>query len=233
MEQTIISKRCPRCGLPLVKSDILEYVYQCFECDEDFYGFEANEVTVSFSEPTQEDAKPYIQDGFDFDIDFLERVKVEVKYNGHSGYSFIEREQIEKLGTQYIADHVKLEYSTSLEEYFVRFSENDYYNDTTRNPEKIIPVRFVGVENGTGREIYKGIENECFYLREVYYPRENCAKWFKCGKRRTFEDGYEVRPNLIFEHNGEYEKLRYDDWNGVMAYSDTFNKNFRKIPDVG
>lgn len=33
--------KCPRCGGPLHKSYIPEYVSQCFECDEDFYGFEA------------------------------------------------------------------------------------------------------------------------------------------------------------------------------------------------
>lgn len=32
---------CPRCGRPLFKSYLPEYAYQCFECDEDFYGFEA------------------------------------------------------------------------------------------------------------------------------------------------------------------------------------------------
>ena len=31
---------CLRCGSPLFKSDIDGYVYQCFCCDEDYYGIE-------------------------------------------------------------------------------------------------------------------------------------------------------------------------------------------------
>lgn len=31
---------CRRCGSPLFKSLIPDYKYQCFTCDEDFYGFE-------------------------------------------------------------------------------------------------------------------------------------------------------------------------------------------------
>lgn len=31
---------CRRCGSPLFKSLIPDYKYQCFNCDEDFYGFE-------------------------------------------------------------------------------------------------------------------------------------------------------------------------------------------------
>ena len=44
----------------------------------------------------------------------------------------------------------------------------------------------------------------------------------------VFEDGSEPRANLIFECGGQKEKVRYDDWNGVAAYSDTFNQNFHK-----
>ena len=34
---------CKRCGHPLFKSSIDGYKYQCFNCDEDFYGFEQEE----------------------------------------------------------------------------------------------------------------------------------------------------------------------------------------------
>ena len=35
-------QKCPRCGCPVYPSDIPEYNYQCFDCDEDFYSFEVN-----------------------------------------------------------------------------------------------------------------------------------------------------------------------------------------------
>jgi len=35
---------CRRCGHPVYKSDNPEYSYQCFECDEDLYTFETEEI---------------------------------------------------------------------------------------------------------------------------------------------------------------------------------------------
>ena len=32
---------CPKCGAPLSPSDIEGYDYVCYDCDENFYGFEA------------------------------------------------------------------------------------------------------------------------------------------------------------------------------------------------
>ena len=34
---------CRRCGHPVYRSDLAEYAYQCFHCDEDLYSFEAME----------------------------------------------------------------------------------------------------------------------------------------------------------------------------------------------
>ena len=163
-----------------------------------------------------------------------QRVKVSVTVDGGaaapSGYCFMDRERLKRVGAQYVADHATLYWSEISEEYNVEVSENDYFNDPERYPEKIISVEFVEIECGTGREVYRD-RNGSYYLRESFYPRENCAKWYACGKRRSFDDGNPVRSNLVFEHHGEREKVRYDDWNGVMAYSDTFNKNFNKERD--
>ena len=49
-----------------------------------------------------------------------------------------------------------------------------------------------------------------------------------CGERRVWEDGREPRPNLVFQLGDQTEKVVYDDWNGVAAYKDQFNKNFRE-----
>lgn len=34
---------CRRCGHPVYRSDLAEYTYQCFYCDEDLYSFEVRE----------------------------------------------------------------------------------------------------------------------------------------------------------------------------------------------
>lgn len=36
-----LQPRCPRCGYPLLKSEIAGYTFTCPNCDEDFYSFEA------------------------------------------------------------------------------------------------------------------------------------------------------------------------------------------------
>jgi len=35
---------CRRCGGPLYKSELPQYAYQCFFCDEDFFSFEVEEI---------------------------------------------------------------------------------------------------------------------------------------------------------------------------------------------
>jgi len=177
--------------------------------------------TVVFSEPTIDDQRPFLEQGFR--IDFENRIKVTVTYNdGRSGYCFMEKERVNRLGHPYIVDHARL--SSALDEWRVDISENDYYNDLQRNPELVISVEYVGIESGTGREIYRSAVGATFY-REVFYPRESCAKWWvQIGKN----DIGRVRPNVIFDHNGQREKTRYDDWNDSMAYSDLFNVKFNE-----
>lgn len=186
-----------------------------------------SDVMVRFSEPTPEDIQPFIDQGFNVEaIDFPQRVKVTVEDGGKTGCVFMERETVERLGENYIAAHATLE--RCFDDYRVLVSQNDYYNDLQRNPERVIPVRFVKTENGTGREIYRGLENDRYYAREVYFPRESCAKWFCYGGNANAGDGYLPRPNIIFECDGQREKVIYDDWNDVMAYSETFNEDFRR-----
>lgn len=35
-----VDKMCFRCNSQLYESELADYAYQCFECDEDFYSFE-------------------------------------------------------------------------------------------------------------------------------------------------------------------------------------------------
>ena len=41
MSRLVKVARCPHCGKSLTPSEVAGYVYQCVECDEDFYEFEA------------------------------------------------------------------------------------------------------------------------------------------------------------------------------------------------
>ena len=181
---------------------------------------------IEFSQPTDYDRKKF--EDAKMSGDCLDgRIKITAKdSDGNIAELFVENEVVDRLGEDYIRSHVKMHYNKVLCEWFLNLSQNDYYNDEHRNPEKVIKVEYLGDEGGTGREVYKGIETGRYYLRENYYPRERCARWYICGKRRTPDDGDEPRANLIFECNSQREKVRYDDWNGVAAYSDLFNEKF-------
>ena len=40
LEHDTFTRRCNRCGSPVLKSDVEGYVYQCMNCDEDLYAIE-------------------------------------------------------------------------------------------------------------------------------------------------------------------------------------------------
>lgn len=182
-------------------------------------------MKIKFSAPTEYDYREF--------EDTLSRSCLDGKIKitatddeGHTGELFIQQECMDRLGADYIKSHIEIYYNKTLCGWFLKLSENDYYNDIERNPVKVMQVKFEGIEGGTGREIYKEIETEKYFLRENHFPREKFAKWYVCGKRRISDDGYEARANLVFECNGEQEQVKYDDWNGVAAYHDTFNEKF-------
>jgi len=186
-----------------------------------------NLLQVTFSKPSPEDYKEFA-DSYAGSSVLDGRTKVTATdAEGHTAAMFIDEERLQRLGEEYIKTHLTIYYINFFENWYLKLSENDYYNDPQRHPEKIIRLKFVEIENGTGREIYKGIDTGRYYLRECE-KKEDFAKWYICGKRRHTDDGDEPRPNLIFEYNGQTEKIRFDDWNGVAAYSDTFNKNFNR-----
>ena len=183
-------------------------------------------LNLIFTTPTTEDIQHYISL---FGSNLLKgRIKiVATDDDGRTAELFPLKKEVDRLGEEYIRSHAVIGFSNIVDKIWaLKYSQNDYYNDTERNPEKVIKLEFCEIEPNTGREVYKDIDTGCYYLRENCYPREDCAKWYVCGKRRFPEDGDEPRANLIFEHNGEREKVRYDDWNGVAAYSDTYNRNF-------
>lgn len=218
------SMRCRFCGRVLEPSELPDYTYQCRDCDEDFYSFEAIQFIVQIEPVSSVTIKEF--ESCNFNIDWSRRRKIIVTNGQHIGYVLEDIGEIEKLGLEYIADHAMLRHDRILDDYTVTISRNDYYNDLARNPVKVIPVRFVEIEPGTGREVYRGIEDNRFYLREVA-STEDFAKWYICGTHRRMDDGSEPKPNLIFlNRNGQRERITFDDWNGTAAYSETFNENF-------
>lgn len=177
-------------------------------------------MKVFFTSPTKQDQKELEDAGLKASL-LDDRVKiVAVDDDSHVGTLFMGQKDYDRLGEDYIRQNVSMQFSKFTNSWFVRVSENNFYNDQARNPDKIIPVSFVEIENGTGRQVYRG-EDGRYYLRDVS-NREPFAKWYICGKRRVFEDGNEPRANLIFQCGEQQEKVIYDDWNGVAAYSDTF-----------
>jgi len=183
-------------------------------------------MKIEFTAPTEDDYQKFMESlGNANCLDGRVKI-VTTDDNWNTAELFVEQKIVDRLGEDYIREHITMRYDEMLGEWFSGFSQNDYYNDISRNPEKVIVVKFFGLEEGTGREIYKGVETGRYYLRENHYPREAFAKWYICRKRRAVDDGNEPRANLIFECNGQREKVRYDDWNGVAAYRDTFNKEF-------
>ena len=183
-------------------------------------------MKIIFTTPTASD-RQYYDDLFEAKGMLDGRAKIiATDDDGNTTELFPPQEEVERLGHDYIRAHAVMTYNNSIDSWILSYSQNDYYNDTERNPEKVIKLKYCGDEGGTGREVYKDIDTGRYFLRENHYPREDFAKWYVCGKRRTPEDGDEPRANLIFECNGEREMIRYDDWNGVAAYSDLFNKKF-------
>jgi hypothetical protein len=185
-------------------------------------------MKIEVTSPTTQD---YIDlDGVGMNAEFClkDRVKLLCQdEDGHVAYSFMKKDEFDQLGLAYIEQHARLEYSKLCNEWFMKCSQNDWYNNLERNPEKTIVVEFTGYDEMTGLEVYRGVETRRYYLRDPS-RRELFAKWYVCGTRRMQDDGDEPRPNLIFRHGDQEEKVVYDDWNGVAAYENQFNKNFQK-----
>lgn len=182
-------------------------------------------MKITVSTPMPEDYKSFDDVGLNSKLCLLDCVKLLCQdEEGHTAHAFLKQKDFEQFGLRYFEKYARLEYSKCCREWFMMCSKSPWYNDLKRFPETVIKVEFVGIENGTGREIYRGVETHHYYLREVL-PRQKFAKWYVCGKRRMPDDGDDPNPNTIFQFGDQREKVVYDDWNGVAAYE--YNENFR------
>lgn len=112
---------------------------------------------------------------------------------------------------------------------FLRIDLAAIKNDETRHPVKVIPVKFVEAVSGENTRIFKSIDSDKYYMRMSCYPRENFARWLTAYKSHgRWEDGAEIRANIIFDLDGETEKVTATNWNGSAVYSDHFNPKFEQ-----
>ena len=112
---------------------------------------------------------------------------------------------------------------------YLRIDYAAIYNDESRHPVKVIPVEPVDEMPGENTRIYKSIGAGKYYMRISSYPREKFARWMSAYKAHGYwEDGAEIRANIIFELNGETEKVTATNWNGCAVYEDYFNPAFER-----
>ena len=189
-------------------------------------------MTISVSTITAQQAKTLASQGFNLPLITSTRKAVTfTDAEGHNAVAYIENEKLERLGLDYIASHATLEYSDVCNEYFLKLSENDYYNDPARFPPKLITVETIGRVMPNGEQLFRnlsyipGIENRRYYLR-VPSAREPFAKWYTATSRGDIL--YSVRANTTFVNarNGQYETVTYDDWNQHAVYEKSFNPKF-------
>lgn len=145
-------------------------------------------MKIIVTPPTSQDYKKFCSAGMNAEACLADRVKLICQDDaGHVAESFMKQDEFDRLGLAYIEQNAKLEHSEVCDEWFMKCSQNSWYNDLERNPEKVIKVMFVGIEDGTGREVYRGVETHRYYLREVH-ANQRFAKWYLCGERRVPED---------------------------------------------
>ena len=111
---------------------------------------------------------------------------------------------------------------------FLRVDIAAIKNDETRNPVKVIPIQFVEDVPGEKTRIFKSSEADKYYMRISSYPREKFARWMTAYKKRSgvFVDGDEIRANIVFDLDGETEKVTCTNWNGSAVYEKYFNPKF-------
>lgn len=150
-------------------------------------------MKIIVTTPTSQDYKKFSSAGMNAEACLADRVKLICQDDaGHVAESFMKQDEFDRLGLAYIEQNAKLEHSAVCDEWFMKCSQNSWYNDLEHNPEKVIKVMFVGIEDGTGREVYRGAETQRYYLREVHarqlLPSGMCVESAGYGKMVESQD---------------------------------------------
>ena len=126
-------------------------------------------ITVAVITP--QDYEKFNAVGMNAEACLADRVKLICQDDaGHVAESFMKQDEFDRLGLAYIEQHAKLEHSEVCDEWFMKCSQNSWYNDLERNPEKVIKVMFVGIEDGTGREVYRCRDTSLLSARGTRQP---------------------------------------------------------------
>lgn len=167
-------------------------------------------ITVAVITP--QDYEKFNAVGMNAEACLADRVKLICQDDaGHVAESFMKQDEFDRLGLAYIEQNAKLEHSAVCDEWFMKCSQNSWYNDPEHNPEKVIKVIFVGIEDGTGREVYRGAETQRYYLREVYarqlLPSGMCVESAGYGKMVESQDptwfsSWEIRRRKLYMTTG-------------------------------
>lgn len=137
-------------------------------------------ITVAVITP--QDYEKFNAVGMNAEACLADRVKLICQDDaGHVAESFMKQDEFDRLGLAYIEQHAKLEHSEVCDEWFMKCSQNSWYNDLERNPEKVIKVMFVGIEDGTGRSVIICVR----YTPTSFLPSGICAE--SAGCRRMVE----------------------------------------------
>lgn len=97
-------------------------------------------ITVAVITP--QDYEKFNAVGMNAEACLADRVKLICQDDaGHVAESFMKQDEFDRLGLAYIEQHAKLEHSEVCDEWFMKCSQNSWYNDLERNPEKVIKVK--------------------------------------------------------------------------------------------
>lgn len=183
---------CPKCGKALNFSDNPEYTFQCFDCDEDFYEFEAIEK--------EQEKLEGIKD-FTSMIDAAMEIKAikDKVTEKHERYISIKSNDIVDQICQYIYETIK------------PVLETDIHKSTRFRDSAAIYTSNFRLDFG----IWQEVEGKYFAaLRTHYYGEKYTIAFFN-------EDGYKIFTDRKFYLNNlvqDWKKLK-DSMNRMIPYA--------------
>lgn len=96
-------------------------------------------MKIIVTTPTSQDYEKFSSAGMNAEACLVDCVKLICQDDaGHVAESFMKQDEFDRLGLAYIEQHAKLEHSEVCDEWFMKCSQNSWYNDLEHNPEKVI-----------------------------------------------------------------------------------------------